>query len=1206
MDSFHSAVPIQVFHTLTKGPRENLEDVCVGKKVSLSDEHPGLRAFIAVADGMGGHARGELASHTAVNMLENYFISNPNITDPKQIANEIPDVFNAINKQVRKELIEIGCDEDDFGTTLTCIVVIGNHAVCAHVGDSSAFILRSGKVLRITKMHIDPDGGLVNCIGNQEIQCEVKIFTLAKKDVLFVCSDGLTDVVDRIDIESHIINGNFRHISDACTSLVRLAEESGTRDNVSVAGLEYGDFFKSGYFPVDEFGEEENDEEESEDKQNTSTTIYVNKSSKKKILIPLTCILFAFILFGYVGISFLFKSGYTGGGGGGGISGVPLEISTNDIEWDNFCTVLSESQTDFAKKIIEKLPKEKEADCEDEAYRSKIIGLINSELKNESGINTKSSAISFLNEQYDDSFIIPPTSTPKPTEVIRIMATNTPIPPAEGNRDDYKMYTKALEMIENGEEELLRVAEAALKSLPGEFSYEGKKYRPADKLAELREMMEDKPKDKPETSIPLYSSDFYLKFDVAGETVDGKRVNKFITEISNAPEFPRYATVQKEYKPDYIGPEPINYKIEDFFGGVLPREENGKYYWRIRGEYGSQDTVAIIKQMEEFILSDHDDPPVKPEIISPNDGSSYSDQVTFKWYSSDPENEPVTYTLIIEDKEGNEKRIRTESKYNYEWNDIGNEFGNIIFYVIASDGENESISEKYTLTRKYPTVTIIPTNTVIPPTNTYTPKPAREKEVTITSPADVGTIEWDTPIKWKLSGGLKASAIYFCFGKKADLGLENNKQIRLTPDKKSCSLKETDISFKDIKGMGNIYNEGISFKVVVKDTNGIEYESAIKTYKYKNSFYDNASIDLLWPDNKEIKNPDECIIHWNPNNICWKHDYNISEERLTHIKSESEGIIFGILLNIVHNGKDIDPVRKTCEFDKVFKLDNELYEDADIRYRVYAMPEEDKNYFTKDKKIKNTWIASEERTIHINTRYIKSKAEKLKTDLRYDQIEGKMYLCATNLFKIEKPAVQPDNSQNEVKTTLYVRRKGEKEHLNKYDLTTSSVAVSSILVNDAKPGEYEWNLVTEWKKEGEKLDTGWDDLPFYYEGNENIRPIIYKPTLAIEVAYKNKCLLVPLDGTISVDPTDLEFKITGKDNDLLIDWKKQKNAHEINLEQIFGLKSTIIGWGVKNKLSLLESNRNNLYLHIRKQDNVSSEVKYKLKILGDIVKETQD
>jgi protein phosphatase len=224
--------------------RENNED-CV-----LVDESLGL---LLVADGMGGHSGGEVASHLAARTISRSLRSSLNGSGPaSRVADSIHRAVAEADAEIRKRAQEEPTLHG-MGTTMVLAVVRHGELHVAHAGDSRAYLIREGKIQQLTEDHslavqaeknnvrISWPGKraplknmLVRSLGNQlSVEAELKSLAWASDDFLVMCSDGLSNQVDAAKIRKLVL----RHADDlnrACSELVKLANERGGPDNISV------------------------------------------------------------------------------------------------------------------------------------------------------------------------------------------------------------------------------------------------------------------------------------------------------------------------------------------------------------------------------------------------------------------------------------------------------------------------------------------------------------------------------------------------------------------------------------------------------------------------------------------------------------------------------------------------------------------------------------------------------------------------------------------------------------------------------------------------------------------------------------------------------------------------------------------------------------------------------------------------------------
>jgi protein phosphatase len=224
--------------------RTENEDVAVAE-VLVDGEKP--LAWVAVADGMGGHTKGAEASRRAIECLRAGLAQRLADEGPCPTVEWCIGFEEAAHEGVRK----IGTETEMAGTTLTFALVHGSECFIGHVGDSRAYRFRDGSLEPLTEDHTweayaatqgveNPHGKALRQAVGVEGDFEPDGFQVAlgPDDRLLICSDGFYKMVDLSEAASTL--GNARDASDACDRLVRLALEGGGKDNISVCVARFG------------------------------------------------------------------------------------------------------------------------------------------------------------------------------------------------------------------------------------------------------------------------------------------------------------------------------------------------------------------------------------------------------------------------------------------------------------------------------------------------------------------------------------------------------------------------------------------------------------------------------------------------------------------------------------------------------------------------------------------------------------------------------------------------------------------------------------------------------------------------------------------------------------------------------------------------------------------------------------------------------
>jgi PPM family protein phosphatase len=218
---------------------------------------------MVVADGMGGHAAGEVASRLAITKLVDLALELPNwiLKVDDKAAPELELRARQTLKEIGSVLFREGRQNPalyGMGSTMTIARSLGRDLMIVHVGDSRAYLLRSGRLHRLTKDHtyaqmmVDcgkleacdiADSGvrhiLTNALGGstENVDVDVDRLRLEDGDRLLLCSDGLSDLVDDEAMTRTLLGAPLS--SDACAQLVKMALDSGGRDNVTVIVASY-------------------------------------------------------------------------------------------------------------------------------------------------------------------------------------------------------------------------------------------------------------------------------------------------------------------------------------------------------------------------------------------------------------------------------------------------------------------------------------------------------------------------------------------------------------------------------------------------------------------------------------------------------------------------------------------------------------------------------------------------------------------------------------------------------------------------------------------------------------------------------------------------------------------------------------------------------------------------------------------------------
>jgi PPM family protein phosphatase len=211
-------------------------------------------SVFAVADGMGGHLAGEIASAKALEPVE--ALDGKVYADAEEAVSALRDAVHQANQTV-SQMAEDEPLYRGMGTTLTAVLVEGRRLHVAHVGDSRAYLLRDGTFNQLTDDHtlvqhlIDegqisreeaathPQRSIITrAIGvAREVEVDSMTLDLEPGDQLLLCSDGLTGVVSDEEIERAL--GSDEDEDKIIRGLIEQANEGGGPDNITVVVLRY-------------------------------------------------------------------------------------------------------------------------------------------------------------------------------------------------------------------------------------------------------------------------------------------------------------------------------------------------------------------------------------------------------------------------------------------------------------------------------------------------------------------------------------------------------------------------------------------------------------------------------------------------------------------------------------------------------------------------------------------------------------------------------------------------------------------------------------------------------------------------------------------------------------------------------------------------------------------------------------------------------
>ncbi len=217
------------------------------------EEGPPSFGLFILADGMGGHRAGEVASSLAARVAAQHITRQsylPSLLDRERDASQ-PALTEVLVNAVQAANAAVSREAPGSGTTLSCALILGTQAYIAHVGDSRAYLLKEGKLEQITHDHslVDRlvDAGqltpaeasvhpqknvLYRAVGQSSLlEVDTHVRKISAGEYLLLCSDGLWGLVSEDEMVDLIEEASS--LQGACQDLVAAANQAGGSDNIT-------------------------------------------------------------------------------------------------------------------------------------------------------------------------------------------------------------------------------------------------------------------------------------------------------------------------------------------------------------------------------------------------------------------------------------------------------------------------------------------------------------------------------------------------------------------------------------------------------------------------------------------------------------------------------------------------------------------------------------------------------------------------------------------------------------------------------------------------------------------------------------------------------------------------------------------------------------------------------------------------------------
>lgn len=236
-----------VFLTDRGKVRQHNEDNC-----KVITNHGGQYLAI-VADGMGGHKAGDVASEMTVSEFESYWVDTEKIESPQLAEEWLKEKVALINEKLFKHA-EVNAECKGMGTTIVAAICTEQFITVSHIGDSRCYLLpnddqltqltedhslvnelvRSGQITKEDAEHHPRKNVLLRALGTEDkVHVDVKSLEWDESDLLVLCSDGLTNKISDQKLEEVLLN-NEQALNERADHLISQANDFGGEDNITL------------------------------------------------------------------------------------------------------------------------------------------------------------------------------------------------------------------------------------------------------------------------------------------------------------------------------------------------------------------------------------------------------------------------------------------------------------------------------------------------------------------------------------------------------------------------------------------------------------------------------------------------------------------------------------------------------------------------------------------------------------------------------------------------------------------------------------------------------------------------------------------------------------------------------------------------------------------------------------------------------------
>ncbi|WP_210363963.1 Stp1/IreP family PP2C-type Ser/Thr phosphatase [Bacillus sp. REN3] len=221
--------------------------------------NPDGQRLAIVADGMGGHRAGDVASEMTIKHLKALWETSARIETAADAEKWLREAVVDVNKQIFQHSLK-NTECEGMGTTIVAAISTDLFATVVNIGDSRCYLLneagfkqltedhslvnelvRSGQISKEDAEHHPRKNVLLRALGTEEnVEVDLKTITFEEGDALLLCSDGLSNKVSQAEMESII--SSEQPLEDKAAELISKANQYGGEDNITLAIVEYQEF----------------------------------------------------------------------------------------------------------------------------------------------------------------------------------------------------------------------------------------------------------------------------------------------------------------------------------------------------------------------------------------------------------------------------------------------------------------------------------------------------------------------------------------------------------------------------------------------------------------------------------------------------------------------------------------------------------------------------------------------------------------------------------------------------------------------------------------------------------------------------------------------------------------------------------------------------------------------------------------------------